>query len=133
MAKVWVLDTETKGTGANMVPLERTLKHGAAAVPGFRFRKPETTPASKPEAKAPREFKVIDIMTREVVAEYADARATVTALEQVRSVMDVTIYVWEPKRERWRMLTFAEKRALWDYRGAGAGEGAAAAELTASA
>lgn len=23
MAKVWVLDTETKGTGANMVPLEK--------------------------------------------------------------------------------------------------------------
>jgi hypothetical protein len=25
MAKRWVLDTETKGTGANMVPLEKTL------------------------------------------------------------------------------------------------------------
>ena len=24
--KVWVLDTETKGTGAQMVPLESTLK-----------------------------------------------------------------------------------------------------------
>ena len=26
MAKVWVLDTETKGTGASMVPLEKTLE-----------------------------------------------------------------------------------------------------------
>jgi hypothetical protein len=26
MAKTWVLDTETKGTGANMVPLERVQK-----------------------------------------------------------------------------------------------------------
>jgi hypothetical protein len=26
MAKVWVLDTETKGTGAQMVPLEKALK-----------------------------------------------------------------------------------------------------------
>jgi hypothetical protein len=25
MAKVWVLDTETKGTGANVVPLEKVL------------------------------------------------------------------------------------------------------------
>jgi hypothetical protein len=29
MAKVWVLDTETKGTGAQMVPLEKVLKPGA--------------------------------------------------------------------------------------------------------
>src|SRR5215212_9029766 len=26
MAKVWVLDTETKGTGANMVPLEKVVR-----------------------------------------------------------------------------------------------------------
>jgi hypothetical protein len=26
MGKVWVLDTETKGTGANMVPLEKVLQ-----------------------------------------------------------------------------------------------------------
>jgi hypothetical protein len=26
MAKTWILDTETKGTGANMVPLEKVLK-----------------------------------------------------------------------------------------------------------
>jgi hypothetical protein len=29
MAKTWVLDTETKGTGAEMVPLEKTLKKPA--------------------------------------------------------------------------------------------------------
>jgi hypothetical protein len=26
MARVWVLDTETKGTGAEMVPLEKVLE-----------------------------------------------------------------------------------------------------------
>ena len=26
MGKVWVLDTETKGTGANVVPLEKTVE-----------------------------------------------------------------------------------------------------------
>ena len=36
MAKVWVLDTETKGTGAQMVPLEKVL------------RKPEPKPARPP-------------------------------------------------------------------------------------
>jgi hypothetical protein len=40
MAKVWVLDTETKGTGANMVPLEKTL------------RKPEPSPARPPAPPA---------------------------------------------------------------------------------
>ncbi|MEA2456406.1 MAG: hypothetical protein QOI45_2668 [Thermoleophilaceae bacterium] len=30
MAKTWVLDTETKGTGANMVPLEKVLKRPEA-------------------------------------------------------------------------------------------------------
>jgi hypothetical protein len=29
MRKVWVLDTETKGTGANVVPLEKTLAEPA--------------------------------------------------------------------------------------------------------
>jgi hypothetical protein len=31
--------------------------------------------------------------------------------------VDVTVYVWEPKAERWRLLTFGETKALWDYRG----------------
>src|ERR671919_2949968 len=35
MGKTWVLDTETKGTGANMVPLEK-----AQAKPEPRRRKP---------------------------------------------------------------------------------------------
>jgi hypothetical protein len=30
MGKTWVLDTETKGTGANMVPLEKTEKRAEA-------------------------------------------------------------------------------------------------------
>ncbi len=30
MGKTWVLDTETKGTGANMVPLEKTLAEPAS-------------------------------------------------------------------------------------------------------
>jgi hypothetical protein len=29
LARIWVLDTETKGTGAHMVPLERSLEKPA--------------------------------------------------------------------------------------------------------
>jgi hypothetical protein len=122
LPKIWVLDTETKGTGANMVPLERVVRHGAGdAVPGFVFpeRKPPAT--GSPEAREPRQFRVIDVMTRAVLADGVDARSTVSVLEGVRSVVDVTIYVWEPEPQRWRMLTFEESKALWEYRGRGGG------------
>ena len=56
-------------------------------------------------------------MTREVLAEGVDARAAVDALEHIRSVVDVVVHVWEPDTERWRLLTFGETMALWDYRG----------------
>jgi hypothetical protein len=70
---------------------------------------------------------VVDVLTREVLADGADARATVSVLEEVRSIVDVTIWVWQPEPERWRMLTLEEARALWEYRGRlGAGENLAA-------
>jgi len=56
-------------------------------------------------------------MTREVLAEGADTRATVKLLEDVRSIVDVTISIWQPETERWRMLTLEEARSLWEYRG----------------
>src|SRR5215210_6042018 len=36
MAKVWVLDTETKGTGAEMVPLEKVQKDAEGRPPRRR-------------------------------------------------------------------------------------------------
>ena len=117
MGKLWVLDTETKGTGANMVPLDRVLRKGADSVPGFSL--PELRPpAPNPrEPRAPRRFKVVDVLTRRVLAEDADARATVGVLEGTRSIVDVTIWVWQPEAERWRMLSLEEARTLWEYRG----------------
>jgi hypothetical protein len=116
--KVWVLDTETKGTGATMVPLERVLrKRGGESVPGFALPPPRPPSPRPPEPRTPREFKVIDILTRRVLGEDLDARGAVGVLEDVRSIVDVNVYVWEPGTERWRMLTFGETRALWEYRG----------------
>jgi hypothetical protein len=118
VAKVWVLDTETKGTGANMVPLDRVLrKAGSDAVPGFSFPALKPPAPSEIEPRAPRRFKVVDVQTREMLAEDADARTTIRALEPVRSIVDVNVWVWQPERERWRMLTMDELRALWEYRG----------------
>ena len=56
-------------------------------------------------------------MTRETLAEGADLRTTVKLLDDVRSIVDVTIWVWQPEAERWRMLSLDEARSLWEYRG----------------
>jgi hypothetical protein len=45
MGKTWVLDTETKGTGANVVPLEKTLAKPAPK-PIPRTAKPRRTDAA---------------------------------------------------------------------------------------
>lgn len=101
-----------------MVPLDRVLrKPGADAVPGFSFPKLKPPVPSEPGPQAPRRFKVVDVETREVLAEDVDARGTIEVLEPLRSIVDVNVWVWQPERERWRMLTLDELRALWAYRG----------------
>jgi hypothetical protein len=120
LSTVWVLDTETKGTGANMVPLERVLRKPGAeseSEPVRVLRQPKPPASKPPEPRSPKRFKVVDLMTREVLADGADTRATVKLLEDVRSIVDVTVWVWQPEAERWRMLTLEETRSLWDYRG----------------
>ena len=101
-----------------MVPLERVLKERR---PGggqsFHFKAGEPPPPPPPEPRRPFEFKVIDIVSREVLAEAADARTTVKTLEDVRSIVDVMVYVWDPDRGCWRLLTLSETQALWEYRG----------------
>ncbi len=114
--KVWVLDTETKGTGAQMVPLEKVLKKPEPKerlVPLMRHTpKPKPEPAPRP----PRRFKVTDIASREVLAEGADVRSTLELLGGLRSSVDVTVHVWEPDDERWRRLTLPERQLLWERR-----------------
>ncbi len=123
MAKIWVLDTETKGTGANMVPLDTVLKKPAPADERMlRVRRPKAADgageAESPEPREPHRFRILDAMTRQVLADDVDARATVAVLEDVRSVVDVLIDVWEPDTGDWRRLTLGEQKAIWDFRGA---------------
>ena len=115
---VWVLDTQTKGTGANMVPLEKVLRDPGASdsVPGFNVRKPAPREPAPPAPREAYRFKLTDVMTRQVLAEDVDARGAVEALEGVRSIVDVLVYVWEPDAERWRMLSLGETGALWEHR-----------------
>ena len=117
MGKIWVLDTETKGTGAQMVPLENVQQKPARSREPF-FVPPKRKPREpKPaEPRAPRAFRVVDVATQEVLADGALARETLSVLGDVRSSVDVHVYVWEPGDERWRLLTLAEQRTLWERR-----------------
>ena len=114
--RTWILDTETKGTGARMVPLDSADEPPEPSrpkpiwVPPKRKPKPPPEPAPRP----PRRFKVVDILTRQVLAEDAGLRETLELLGTVRSSVDVDISVWEP--DGWRMLTHRERLLLWDRR-----------------
>ena len=118
MAKVWVLDTETKGTGAQMVPLEKTLRQPASEPVRRRARPvPKAAQVEKaPEPTPPRRFRVIDARSRETLADDANAPETLEVLRQVEQPVDVSVYVWEPKAETWRLLTGREKALLWEFR-----------------
>jgi hypothetical protein len=118
VGKVWVLDTETKGTGAQMVPLEKTLKQPAAEPVRRRARAvPKRRPRTRgAEPAQPRRFRVIDALSREVMAEDTGLAETVELLGGVRQAVDVSVYVWEPKANDWRLLTRRELSLLWDRR-----------------
>jgi hypothetical protein len=117
MRRIWVLDTETKGTGAQMVPLDQVLEQPAPrGEPLFVPPKPRKR-APKPAApRPPRRFRIVDVETRAVLADDVAARDALRTLNDVRSSVDVQVYVWEPKDERWRLLTLGEQRVLWDRR-----------------
>ena len=116
MARIWVLDTETKGTGAQMVPLDSVLQKPAPAEPLFVPPKPAPLEPEPAEPRAPRRFRIVDVVSQAVLADDAPAREAVEVLGGVRSSVDVRVYVWEPTAERWRLLTLAEQRLLWDRR-----------------
>ena len=116
--KVWILDTSTKGTGAEMVPLRDARKGSPEpapqlVAPAMRRARRESEPAPR----VPRRFRVMDVMTRAVLADDADLRTTLAVLAGVRHSVDVNVHVWEPKRERWRLLTLGEQSELWKRRG----------------
>jgi hypothetical protein len=135
VAKVWVLDTETKGTGAQMVPLEKVLKQPVSEPEPLRARPlPKPRPKKEtPEPVPPRRFRVVDALSRRVLADDAGAPATLDLLREVGQPVDVSIYVWEPKPEEWRLLTNREKRLLWGFRDRQANAGRSPAETPGSA
>jgi hypothetical protein len=116
MAKTWVLDSETKGTGAHVVPLETDEEERRPEARPEAVRVPKRAPRRPlpaPPPPAPRRFRVIDLMTREVLADDVDARATIDALRDVRSIVDADIYVSDGDDRGWRRLSLAAQKRLW--------------------
>jgi hypothetical protein len=111
-----VLDSGTKGTGAEMVPLDKVVKPAPKGEPVFVPPKPRPRPAAAPEPRQPRRFRVVDVVSARVLAEATDAHATLRVLEGVRSVVDVRVYVWQPRAKKWRLLTMREQKAMWERR-----------------
>ncbi|HEX9481660.1 MAG TPA: hypothetical protein VF927_06130 [Solirubrobacteraceae bacterium] len=118
MGKTWVLETETKGTGARVVPYEETVggRRAERELELVELGGPPRTPAA-PAPLAPTSFKVIDVLSSTVLAEDVGVRETIEALEGARSMLDVLVFRWAPDSGRWRLLTLEERRALWDFRG----------------
>ena len=112
MGRVWILDTETKGTGANMVPLERATKRSSAVEPVLIPREPAPREEPAPAPRPAPEFRVVDVMTRQALADDATTRETAAVLRDVRSIVDVNVYVRHGSQERWQLLPLADLRAL---------------------
>ena len=115
VAKTWVLDTETKGTGARMVPLDSATKRRSPAERVLMAAKaPDRRQHRPPDPRPPRRFRIVDVMTLQAIVDDVDARQAVAALQAVRRNVDVTVSTWQEDRQRWRPLTLDEQRALWD-------------------
>jgi hypothetical protein len=119
VGKTWILDTATKGTGASVVPLDRVEKRPAGGSGAEIYVPPKPVPKARPEPapRHPRAFRVVDVLTRETLAEHADTRATLALLREIRSIVDVDVSVHVPETGSWRLLSLREQRALWDARG----------------
>ena len=101
-----------------MVPLEKVLRQPASE-PERRRARPVTKPRPKQQAQEPvppRRFRVIDALSREVLAEDANAPETLEVLRGVSQPVDVSIYVWEHGPQDWRLLTNRERKLLWEFR-----------------
>ena len=103
-----------------MVPLESVTAHPSSTEPVFVPREvPAPAQPPEPEPRAPRRFRVVDVMTRRPILEDVGAREAVDALSAVRSLIDVNVYVREEESGRWRLLSFPEQRAMWELAAAG--------------
>ena len=119
MAKTWVLDTETKGTGAHIAPLKRNDGAKSRELNLVRFHPPAAARGSgsaaaerSVSARALR-FKVVDILAARVLVEDVTLSAALRALGSLRKAIDARVYVRRAKDGRWQLLSLSDTRRLW--------------------
>jgi hypothetical protein len=56
-------------------------------------------------------------MSAQALGEGIGAWEAVRLLEGMRNVLDARIFVWNAESDRWRLLSLAESKALWEFRG----------------
>ncbi len=95
-----------------MVPLERA-RDAAGAEPLPVVRRATPRAPAPPTPRRPREFRVVDVMTRHPLADGVDLRGALAVLAGVRSVVDAEVLVRAAGADAWRALTIAERRRLW--------------------
>lgn len=115
MAKTWVLDTETKGTGAHVAPLsDKHEQRAERALAVVQLARPPQPARAEPEPSRGRSFKLVDVRAAQVVGEELDARTALAALARFPSPLDARVYVYDESRRRWRLLSLADTRSLWE-------------------
>jgi len=99
------------------MPLDR-FEHPQEPKPEKIWMPPKRRPREPqaPEPRAPRRFRVLDVVTRRMLQEDAGVRETLALLGGVERINDVNVSVWEPGDGRWRLLHIDEQRLLWDRR-----------------
>jgi hypothetical protein len=114
VAKTWVLDAETKGTGAHIAPLPDGARGATkqAELALVQLTRPPRPPRpSEPPAKTT--FRVVDVLSGEVLGDDIDAREAVETLARMRSALDARVYLRHGPRARWRLLSLGDTRRLW--------------------
>jgi hypothetical protein len=117
-SRTWVLDTETKGTEAQMVPLDVIEEKQEPRKPARVRVPPKRRPCepAAPKPRAPRRFRIVDVLSRQVRQEDGGVRETLELLGGSATMHDVSISVWEPGEDRWRLLSIGEHRTVWERR-----------------
>ena len=97
------------------MPLDR-FEHPEGPKPGKVWVPPKRTPREPepPKPRAPRRFHVLDVVTREVLLEDGGVAETLALLGGLERMNDVNVSIWEPDQARWRLLTIAEQRVVWE-------------------
>ena len=122
MAKTWVLDTETKGTGAHIAPLKRGDRAKSQELNLVRFHPPAaaggtaSSDAKRSVSAQAMRFKVVDILAARVLVEDVTLRGALRALGSLRKAIDARVYVRRGDGERWHLLSLADTRRLWSLR-----------------